>query len=169
MVVLVNRQIFGGGAYSTTHSRILKMVGHGERKMTEVQVAQPKGKIRLPNGLIRNCAPEPYMPKKLTDLLHPSGNSVCYQLQIATLMGYDPIYLMGFTLKKGTPYFFGRDHPVYAGRVGGFYDEEVPMAFLRWYQKNFPNRARLLPGWDGPIYSALPMEDFHGTLTPPRA
>lgn len=167
-MVLIHRRLFGGGPYSTTHSRILRMVGRGERWITEVQVAPPKGKIRLSSGQIRNCAPEPYMPKKLTTPLHPAGNSVCYQIQIATLMGFDPIYLLAFTLQKGSAYFFGRNHPVYKGKVGGFYDAPVPLAWLHWYQKNYPNRARLLPGWQGPIYSALPMEDFHGQITPPR-
>jgi hypothetical protein len=153
MVVLVNRPIFGGGPYSTTHSRLLKMVGSGERRIIEIEIARAKGKIRLPSGVIRNCAPEPYMPKRLTELFHPSGNSVCYTIQLAHLMGCNPIYLLGFTLQSGTPYFFGRQNP--ALRRTSFYDEEVPLTWCRWYETQHPGRVRLWPGWDGPIYEVF--------------
>ncbi len=153
MVVLVHRALFGGGAYTTSHSRLLRMVGSGERRIHEIEIARGKGKVRLPNGVVRHCAPEPFLPAKLTDLFHPGGNSVCYTIQLAHLMGCNPIYLLGFTLQSGTPYFFGRQNP--ALRRTSIYDEEVPLAWCRWYETQHPGRVRLWPGWGGPIYGVF--------------
>ena len=131
------------------------MVGSGERQLVEIDIAPPSGKVRLPNGVMRNASPPPYIPESIRKPFHPSGNSVCYTIQLAHLMGCDPIYLLGFTLQTGSAYFFGRDHPVYTGKVGGFYDQEVPLEWCRWYEAQYPGRVRLWPGWSGPIYGVF--------------
>jgi hypothetical protein len=154
----VSKHCFGGGAYSTTHSRMLRMVGRGQRQLAEISI-KPKGRgIRLPNGVMRANAHPPYMPEKLTDQFHPSGNSLCFQIQLAHLMGCDPIYALGFTLQSGLAYHFGRENPT--TKRATLYDSEVPLAWLSWYESQYPGRVRLLPGFDGPVYKVLQTEGF---------
>jgi hypothetical protein len=160
MACVVSKHIFGGGVYSTTHNRLLKMVGSGQRKLCEITVQRRGRGIRLPNGVYRANMEEPYMPEKLTDPYHPGGNSICFMIQTAHLMGFDPIYAMGFTLESGSPYAFGRTNPV--TRKASFYDGEVPLHWLRWYEARYPGRVRLMPGWSGPVYEVFQTEGFDG-------
>lgn len=134
------------------------MVGSGQRQLAEISI-KPKGRgIRLPNGIMRANAHPPYMPAKLTDQFHPGGNSLCFQIQLAHLMGCDPIYALGFTLQSGLAYHFGRENPV--TKRTSLYDSEVPIVWLVWYESQFPGRVRLLPGFDGPVYKVLQTEGF---------
>jgi hypothetical protein len=160
MACVVSKHIFGGGVYSTTHNKLLKMVGSGQRKLAEITIKRRGRGMRMPNGVYRANMEEPYMPAKLTDPYHPGGNSLCFMIQTAHLMGFDPIYAMGFTLQSGTPYAFGRTNPV--TRKASFYDGEVPLHWLRWYESHFPSRVRLLPGWAGPIYEVFQTEGSDG-------
>jgi hypothetical protein len=160
MACVVSKHIFGGGAYSTTHNKLLKMVGSGQRKLAEIEIKRRGRGMRMPNGVYRANMEPPYLPEKLTDPYHPSGNSLCYMIQTAHLMGFDPIYAMGYTLQSGTPYAFGRTNPV--TRKASFYDQDVPMVWLRWYEARYPGRVRLLPGWSGPIYEVFQTEGFDG-------
>lgn len=133
----------------------LKMVGSRKWPVFEISIAQPpRGAVR--KGVYRTGWADPYLPKRITDPYHPGGNSVCYMIQTAHLMGCDPIFLLGFTLSAGTPYFFGRQNPV--TRRPSFYDEDRALHWLKWYETEHPGRARLMPGWDGPIYRVLRTE-----------
>jgi hypothetical protein len=136
------------------------MVGSGERWVVEVDICPAKGKFRLPTGVIRNDVPAPYVPKSIKDPFCHAGNSVCFTIQLAHLMGCNPIYLLGFTLQSGTPYFFGRTNPVL--RRTSVYDAEVPMAWLKWYESKFPGRVKLAPGYGGPIYDVFEVDDALG-------
>ena len=156
MACVVNKHCFGGGMYSTTHSKLLRMVGSGQRQLAEITVKKRGRGLRLPSGVFRAKVHLNYMPERLTQPLHPGGNSLCYQIQLAHLMGCDPIYAMAFTLQSGTPYHFGRTNPV--TRRTAFYDAEVPMLWLSWYESQWPGRVRLLPGWSGPVYDVFKTE-----------
>lgn len=153
MACVVSKHIFGGGIYSTTHSRQLKMVGTGERQLIEVEIAKAKGGQRLSNGQWHADIVPPFMPKKFTDRFHPGGNSACYMIQTAILMGCDPIYLLGFTFQSGTGYHFGLNNP--ATRRRSFYVTDRPMHWLRWCAREYPGRVLLWPGWQGPIYEVF--------------
>ncbi len=158
MACVVNKSCFGGGPYSTTHSRLLRMVGSGQRRLTEISIKQTPGGVRLPNGVFRAAMQEPFMPDRIADPWHRGANSLCYQIQLAHLMGFSRILCMGFTLQSGLGYFFGRTNPV--TKKVAFYDQEVPLHWLSWYETHWPGRARLLPGWSGPVYDVLQTEGF---------
>lgn len=165
MACVVNKHCFGGGVYSSTHSRLLRMVGSGQRHLAEILVKARGRGVRLPNGVYRPKIHVPYMPARITDPWHPSGNSLCYMIQLAHLMGCDPIFCLGFTFQNGTPYHFGMTNPV--TKRTAFYDSEVPMLWLTWYENHWPGRARLLPGWSGPVYDVLRTETLkHGDERP---
>ena len=134
------------------------MVGRGERQMAEVAIRRHNMGMTLKGGrMVSNMHP-PYLPEKLTDEFHPGGNSVCYGIQLAHLMGCNPIYLLGFTLRSGSNYFYGRQNPV-TGR-STLYQAERALHWLRWYESQHPGRVRLFPGWDGPIYDVFQVEDY---------
>lgn len=98
----------------------------------------------------------PYFPVKATDPFHPGGNSLCYAIQWALIMGADPIYLLGFTLQAGSPYPFGPNNPI--TNRPSFYDLPRALDFLRFVERTYPGRVRLLPGWDGPVYEVFRTE-----------
>lgn len=156
MVVVASKGIFGGGAYSTTHSRQLKMLGSRTRKLAEISIGKAKGGAFVMAGGRRvwqaSIVP-PFMPKNVTDDFHPGGNSLCFMIQTAFLMGCDPIHLLGFTLQSGTAYHFGLNNPVTKQR--SFYVTAQPMHWLRWVQREYPGRVVLWPGWQGPIYEVF--------------
>lgn len=136
---------------------MLKMVGKGQMRLFEIEIERKKGKSkRMKNGVMKNDVTPGYMPKSLTDKLHPGGNSLCYQIQIAHLMGCDPIYALGFTLQSGTGYFFGLSNPVNKKR--SVYEPERPLHWLRWYESRYPGRVKLWPGWQGPVYEVFSEE-----------
>lgn len=140
---------------------MLRLIGQRAWPVLMIQIRSLKG---VPGQRVekkgvgvwhRNIHP-PYLPDKITDSYHPSGNSLCYAIQTAHLMGCNPIYALAFTLKSGSGYFHGLSNPV--TRTRSVYDEDRALSWLRWYSAQHPNRVRLLPGWDGPIYSVLPTE-----------
>lgn len=134
------------------------MVGSGQRHLAEITIKQRSGGARLPNGVFRPDSQPPFMPERITDAWHRGCNSLCYQIQLAHLMGFARIYCMAFTLQSGLGYFFGRTNPV--TKRTAFYDEEVPLSWLSWYRERWPDRVRLLPGWSGPVYDVLETEGF---------
>lgn len=153
MAVVVAKTIFGGGPYSTTHSRQLRMVGGGERRLTEITIKRAKGGFRDQRGVFRASITPPFMPEKPSDPYHPGANSVCFAIQTAHLMGCNPIYLLGFTLQSGTGYHFGLQNPILKTR--SFYVAEIPLNWLKWYESCYPGRVKLWPGWSGPIYEVF--------------
>lgn len=159
MVVVANKGIFGGGAYSVAGGKMARELGKPVRTLAEISVrARRKGKKVGPLQYRAGCEPA-YMPEKITDQYHPGGNSVCYLIQTAHLMGCDPIYLLGFTMESGTPYHFGRINPV--TKRGAFWDVVPPMDWLRWYESRYPARVMVCSGWSGPIYDVFKLERFH--------
>jgi hypothetical protein len=110
--------------------------------------------MRTKGGALQRMMVPPFMPKRITDPYHPGGNSLCYMIQTAHLMGCSPIYCLGFTLENGTGYFFGLENPVTNRR--SFYADPVrAIEWLRWYRSQWPGRVKLWPGWSGPVYEAL--------------
>lgn len=113
----------------------------------------------------RRVGGKPYILDSFDKPYSAAGNSVCFAIQTAHLMGCEPIYLMGFTLQTGSRYFFKGPNP--ATKRPAFYDAEPPLEWCRFYESQFPGRVKLLPGWEGPIYSVFATEEFHGTLDEP--
>src|SRR4030095_168793 len=157
MVIVANKHIFGGGPYSSAGGKQLRIVWQQQRQIAEISVAPVSGGVRDKNGLMRKPKIDPYLPQHITHPYHPGGNSVCYTIQTAHLMGCDPIYLLGFTLQNGSNYFFGRTNPV--TKRHSLYDQDRALSWLTWYRSAFPGRARLWPGWTGPIYDVLETAD----------
>lgn len=123
--------------------------------------------IKIPNacvvhdGRISPAKLPPYFVKNLDEPFHPGGNSLCYAMQYALMMGADPIYLMGFTLVSGSGYEFGRNNPVKKIRGRSrptLYETERAMEWLREVEKHWPGRVRLLPGWEGPLYDLFDVD-----------
>lgn len=157
MVVVANKHIFGGGPYSVAGGKMIREVGKPLRTMAEITVKPRKGGRKVGKVYRAGVSP-PFMPEKMTEPFHPGGNSVCYMIQTAHLMGCDPIYLLAFTLESGTPYHFGKVNPV--TRTGAFYDPDPPLDWLRWYEERYPGRVRVCSGWSGPIYDVFQLERF---------
>jgi len=159
MAVFVNRGIFGGGIYSTRAARFLKELGRSSRTMVEFGIApRHGGDSVLVGGRLefRPSTPDPFLPTSFAEAFHPTGNSLGYMVQVAHLLGADPIYVLGFTLQPRGAYFFGREHP-FGDRPPNYV--EPTLAFLRWYDSQHPGRVRLLPGFAGPVYDVLRTED----------
>jgi hypothetical protein len=132
---------------------ISRMIGTRKVQPFHIRIARPKGTVLFPDGKKRNAYSQPFMPQACTDEFHPGGNSLCYSLQLAWLMGCNPIYLMGFTLQSGSSYFFPGGNPV--TRRSTLYDEHRSLDWLRWFEKSWPGRAKLVAGWSGPIYEVF--------------
>lgn len=130
-----------------------RMVGSSTWPVSEIRIAKAKGGARGRDGVFRPSIVPPFMPERITDPYHPGGNSVCYTIQTAHLMGASKIFLLGFTLVSGSGYDFGRQNPV--TRRDSVYDVDRAMAWLRWFAKGHPGRVRLWPGWPGPLHEVF--------------
>jgi hypothetical protein len=154
LVVVANKRLFGGGPYSVAGSNSLRIVGQRKWPIAEIGIDIPKSVVRARGGEIQRQHVPPFLPKTFADLYHPGGNSLCYMIQTAHLMGCSPIYCLGFTLSTGTGYFFGLDNPA-TGKRSFYSDPARAIDWLRWYDSQHPGRARLWPGWLGPVNEAL--------------
>lgn len=155
MVALINEAIFsGGGIYGKRPAGLMvKALGQSpSAHVCRYKIKRTKGGVRKRDGKWCPNVPPPWLPKNYDTPFHPTGNSVAYCIQHATLMGASEIVLMGFTLKDGSSYEFGRFNPV--TKKPPIYNSEPTLAFCRWYQQQFPGRIRLAKGWDGPLYDA---------------
>jgi hypothetical protein len=156
---VVNRGIFGGGVFSVARGRQVRIVGGKERRLSEIGIRQLKGaKRNQKSGEVEYAIMEPFLPRSLREDFHHGGNSLCFAIQLAHLMGANPIYLVGFTLQNGIGYFFGRTNPV--TRRTTIYQHERALAWCRWYAKMHPGRVLLDPSFSGPIYDVFPKANF---------
>jgi hypothetical protein len=154
LVVVANKGIFGDRVFSMRGSAIARLVGTKRIDPYHIQIARPKGTVLFPDGVRRNGVTDSYMPKSLTDEFHPGGNSLCYTIQLAHLMGCDPIYALAFTLKPGSGYQWGTNiNPV--TRRASMYDVRRALEWLSWYQQQWPGRVQLVEGWSGPVYGVF--------------
>jgi hypothetical protein len=128
-------------------------IGRKRIQPYHIRIARPKGTVLYDDGVRRNGVSKAFMPKSLTDEYHPGGNSLCYSIQTASLMGSTEIYALAFTLKSGGRYFFGDKNPV--TKRASIYDTHRALDFLSWYEATWPGRAKLVEGWDGPVYDVL--------------
>jgi len=145
-VVANKSAIGGGGVYSVAGGKLARMVGKKLWPVAEIEVMRSRGGVRGKDGIFRAGWVDPFMPKKLTEPFHPSGNSVCYMIQLAHLMGANPIHLLGFTLQNGLGYQHGRTNPV-TGRTTFYADPERALTYLRWLNERFPDRIFCDPDW----------------------
>lgn len=141
---------------------LARQVGTRQIQPYHISIARPKGTVRCSDGVRRNGISPPFMPKTLADEFHPGGNSLCYAIQLAFLMGADPIYLLGFTLKSGSGYFFGDLNPVTKRK--NVYDERRALDWLTWFESKWPGRAKLVEGFDGPLRDVLQTESCDALL-----
>ena len=133
--------------------KLSRMVGTKLIETYNITIAKPKGTVLCDDGVRRNGISKPYMPKLITDEYHPGGNSICYVLQTAHHMAAKEMILMGFTLKSGGSYFFGDKNPV--TKRASIYDERRSLDWLIWFETTWPGKAKLVEGWDGPVYDIL--------------
>jgi hypothetical protein len=158
MVVVAGSNIFGGGVFSTAHARRMKMVGQGQRAITEIKIKPIGGAKRTKTGAIEFATHPPYLPNSAAEPLHPGANSLCFAIQLAHLMGCSPIYAVGFTLQNGVGYHFGHTNPV--TRKSTFYEQKRALAWCAWYEAQHPGRVLLDPGFSGPIYDIFQKANF---------
>ena len=152
MAVVASKGIFGGGAFSTTHNRRLRLVGRREWPVAQVSIQRAPASWRQ-NGKSAVHAMDPFLPTGSAKEWSNGGNSLTYAIQLAHLMGCGQMFAVGFTLASGSSYFFARQNP--ATRKPSRYQEEIPMAWCSWFEKRFPGRVLLDPTFDGPIYSVF--------------
>lgn len=154
MVVVANKGIFGDLTFSMRGEAIARLIGSKRINPYHIRIAQPKGTVLFPDGVRRNGITESFMPESLADEFHPGGNSVCYWIQLAHLMGASDIYLLAFTIKPGSGYQWGNNTNPVTGRAS-IYDTRRALEWLVWYEAKWPGRARLVEGWSGPINDVL--------------
>jgi hypothetical protein len=164
MVVVAGANIFGGGVFSTAHARKMKMVGQGQRSITEIKIKSLGGARRTKTGSIEFAVEPPYMPASISEPFHPGANSLCFAIQLAHLMGCSPIFAVGFTLQNGSGYHFGRINPV--TKRSTFYEQKRALAWCEWHAASFPGRVQLDPGFSGPIYDIFPKANFDEVQEP---
>lgn len=141
---------------------IARQVGSKRIQPYHITIGRPKGTVLCSDGVRRNGISSPFMPESLTSDYHPGGNSLCYTIQTAHLMGSTEIYALAFTLKSGGRYFFGDKNPV--TKRTSIYDERRALDWLSWYESQWPGRARVMEGWDGPAYDVLPKVTYDELL-----
>ena len=150
---------------------IARHIGQKRINPYHIKIATPKGTMLCDDGVRRNGISEPYMGKSIAAEYHPGGNSICYALQTAHHMGAEEMILAGFTLKSGSPYFFGTEkNPV--TKRSSIYDTHRALAWLSWFEKTWPGRARLMEGWSGPVNSVLQTvthEELNDRFCKPKA
>lgn len=166
--MLINKALTGGvGAQGRSSIGIqVRTIGRDDLKVVPFAINNHKRaeKRRVGQRMVAN-AEKPYFLTRADQAFHFSGNSVCYALQWALIMEADPIYLMGFTLQSGSPYEFGQTNP--ATKKPAFYNDLWrPLEWLEEFERRWPGRARLLPGWNGPIYDVLSTDQPKTTVTP---
>lgn len=158
MVVLASQGVFGGGAYRTYARTLVRVLGkRASYHLVKFPILITRGG-RLIDGEWLATAQDPFMPERADQPFHPGGNSLCYALQWAHLMGAERIFLLGFTLASGLPYEVGPLNPV-TGKPS-FYRTERPLDWLRWFERQWPGRAQLFPGWQGPVYDVFRVADL---------
>jgi hypothetical protein len=141
----------------------VRMVGGEQRTLSEIGISRLTGAHRAKNGTMSYALMPPFIPTTLRQDLHHGGNSLCFAIQIAHLMGADPIYAVGFTLQNGSNYFFSRTNPV--TRKPTVYQHERALAWLAWYQSKFPGRVLLDPSFNGPVYDVFKKANFDARET----
>lgn len=155
--------IHGSSPYRSTHDRLVaKALGLPTRTVVPFRIKPPGKCSRVQKIDGRKVfwpeMADPFLPGSFNDRYHPSGNSLCYMVQTAHLLGADPIYALGFTLQAGSTYFFGRENPVTVRPP--IYDTDRALHWLAWYRSQHPGRLKLLPGFSGPVYDCLETEDI---------
>lgn len=144
----------------------MRMVGGAPRTVSEISIARLTGAQRAKDGTMSYALMPPFVPRSLREDLHHGGNSLCFAIQIAHLMGADQIYAVGFTLQSGGGYFFSRTNPV--TRKATVYQHERALAWCRWFESKFPGRVQVDPTFDGPITGVFKKANFDAREAIPR-
>lgn len=144
----MNKKLFGAGVISPAQSRLLRMIGRGEARRVEISIEDCSASQIKP----------PRIPKSLEDPLHPGGNSLCYAVQVAHLMGAARIVAVGFTLQTGSRYQHEGGNPATRLETAKYGNIKRPLSWLAWYCRKFPARMQLDATFSGPLYDQLPEE-----------
>lgn len=151
-VVLAHEGIFGAkGYYSRKSPNVARVVGRdfGPRIVRFAIQIPKRGQRDKETGVFRRTMEPPFLVDELKPF-HYSGNSCGYALQWAHLMGASEVYLMGFTMKNYSGYFFTPN--VRPTKGSGKYDPRI-MDFLRFVNQSKPGWVKIVRGWEGPIYN----------------
>jgi len=156
-VVICTTSIFGRGSiYSAKSPNIARELGKNSKPhQCHFRINMSQGGYRDPKtGFFHRPMSEPFFIMDPTQPFYFGGNSLCYALQWAEIMGASSAALMGFTLKSGSGYFFLPDGQK-PTRHSGIYELDRASAFLRALEARKPGWAKAVDGWDGPIYDLL--------------
>lgn len=116
-------------------------------------------------GFFHRPMDAPFLIDDPAEHFYFGGNSLCYALQWAHVMGASAVYLMGFTLQSGSSYFFLPEGQK-PTKHSGIYSLDRALAFLRLVEERKPGWMRLVDGWAGPIYDLLPSTSLAEALSP---
>ena len=156
-IILATQGIFGGGSYYSAKSpNVARFVGGEVPLKVFFKIKMSQGGYRDPNtGFFHRPMAEPYLCSDPTQPFYFGGNSLCYALQWAHIMGASMALLMGFTLKSGSGYFFlpNGQKPT---KSSGIYEMDRARGFLSVLEAQKPGWAKVVDGWEGPVYDLLP-------------
>lgn len=167
-VVLATTGIFGHGSfYSGKSPNVARQLGQNAPHIVHFRIQTPigRGYRDQATGFFHRPADPPRLVASPDEPFHFGGNSVCYALQWAHLMGASAVYLMGFTMQSGSGYFFMQGKPT---KASGVYEVDRANAFLRLVQEQRPGWVQLVDGWSGPIYDLLPSTTLAKAFKPPK-
>lgn len=121
------------------------MIGAGEPRRVEISILHSSASQTVP----------PFLPASLREDLYPGGNSLCYAVQLAHLMGAGRIVAVGFTMQSGSRYQHEGGNPVHRTELTRYGDISRPLAWLEWYCRENPNKLHLDSSFEGPLYERL--------------
>jgi hypothetical protein len=159
-IVICTTAIFGkGSVYSAKSPNVARQLGINQGPhRCHFRIHMPdKGGWRDPQtGIFHRPMSEPFSVSDPNQPFHYGGNSLCYALQWAEIMGASSAILMGFTLNSGSGYFFLPEGQRPTRNSGIDYEPNRVMMSLRALEARKPGWAKVVDGWDGPLYDLLP-------------
>lgn len=137
------------------------MAGKARLRPFTIKISQPP-RIQRRGGRGRPAFQDPFVPADLRQPFHFGGNSFCYGVQLAHLMGAGRIICLGFTHRSKTGYEHGDTNPV-TRRQNSYSEDHVErvLHWSRWYEETFPGKVLLDKQWHGPLNEVFGMID-HG-------
>jgi hypothetical protein len=156
-IVICTTSIFGKGSiYSAKSPQVARELGKQKPHQCYFRIKMQEGGYRDPKtGFFHRPMSEPFFVSDPTQPFYFGGNSVCYALQWAEIMGASSAILMGFTLRSGSGYFFMPEGQK-PTRHSGIYEVDRALGFVRALEARKPGWAKVVDGWDGPLYDLLP-------------
>jgi hypothetical protein len=152
-IVLASKGIFGrSGYYSWKSPNIARIVGRPGKPHIEMFniLAPQRGRTDPKTRIYHPTLPAPYLATAPDHPFFLGGNSACYAINWAHLMGAKDCVLYGFTMKSNGGYFFGNgEKPT---PQSGIYDTRYLKPFMEFVAQHEPGFVKLAKGWEGPLY-----------------